>query len=76
MHHDAEDVPCHPRLIKYLEPEICHIYDLTPADLTALPKSNVPTPVFLAFMANQGSPTRGTLFGISNGGLAILGKAL
>lgn len=77
MHHDAEDVPCHPRLIKYLELEICQVYNLTPQDLTVLPKSTLPhasTPVFLAIMFNLGSPTSSTLFGFSDGGLAILGR--
>jgi hypothetical protein len=60
MHHDAEDVPCHPRLIEYLEPEICIVYNLTPQDLTVLPKSTR-TPLYLAIMANLGSPTSSTI---------------
>ena len=59
MHYNAEQIPCHPILVEYLEPVITQLYNLTKRDLDSILKSSTPFPVsFCALRLTGGSTAR------------------
>lgn len=57
MHHNAEQIPCHPILVEYLESDICQRYNLTKRDLDGILKSSTPFPVSFCALRLTGVST-------------------